>query len=99
MSTRRTLKNMVVGAAVLLAVLGAGVAEATIPDSGGTIHGCYKSVGGDLSVIDPGTGAACKPSETSLVWGQTGPTGAPGPQGAQGAIGAQGAQGPDGVAG
>ena len=91
-------KTAVVVAAAVLVVLGAGIARATIPDSGGTIHGCYKKVGGDLSVIDPGTGATCKPSEASLDWSQTGADGSTGPQGAQGQSGPQGAQGPDGVA-
>ncbi|MFZ1879569.1 MAG: hypothetical protein WAU41_05330 [Gaiellaceae bacterium] len=98
MSRRRLSKKVVLGATALIVLLGASVAEATIPDSGGTIHGCYKNVGGDLRVIDPGTGVACSPSETSLGWSQTGAKGLTGLQGAQGVAGAQGAPGPDGVA-
>ena len=91
-------KTTVLGAAAVLVVLGAGIARATIPDSVGTIHGCYKKATGDLSVIDPGAGATCKPSEASLDWGQKGVDGSTGPQGVQGQSGPQGAQGPDGVA-
>ena len=93
----RTKATVVVAAAVVV-VLGAGIARATIPDSVGTIHGCYKKATGDLSVIDPGAGATCKPSEASLDWGQKGVDGSAGPQGVQGHAGPQGAQGPDGVA-
>ena len=71
-------QEAVLVATTLVVLLGAGIASATIPDSGGTIHGCYKNVGGDLRVIDPGTGATCSPSETSLGWSQTGAKGRPG---------------------
>ena len=50
---------------------------ATIPDSGGTIHGCYAKSGGSLRVIDAGV-TNCKSTETSLDWnvqGQQGPQG------------------------
>jgi hypothetical protein len=49
-------------------VAGAGIAWATIPDPAGVIHGCFKTVGGDLRVVDPGAGGACKPSEQSIEW-------------------------------
>ena len=75
-------------AAVVLA-LGATYAYASIPDSGGVIHGCYVS-NGQLRVIDPSNGGACKNSETGLNWSQTGP------QGPQGVQGPQGLQGPKG---
>lgn len=44
-------------ALLVVAGIGAGlavsaVALATIPDSGGVIHGCYKKSGGTLRVID-----------------------------------------------
>src|SRR4051795_13083951 len=44
-------------------VVGAGVAWATIPDSNGVIHTCYKTNG--LRVIDA-PGVSCGPSETAL---------------------------------
>ena len=53
-----------------------GVAYATIPDSGGVIHGCYK-VNGDLRVIDSPS-QSCAMNETALTWSQTGPQGPPG---------------------
>jgi len=97
---RKRLSGRAVAAAVLAValalVLAAGVAWATIPDAGGVIHGCFKKLGGDLRVIDPAAGGACKSSETSLDWSQTGPQGPQGPQGAQGP---QGPQGPQGLAG
>ena len=43
--------------------LGAGIAWATIPDSNGVIHTCYKTSG--WRVIDA-PGASCGPSETAL---------------------------------
>lgn len=96
-----------VAAALIAGVvaLGTGVALATIPDSGGTIHGCYAK-GGALRVIDTANDA-CKANETALAWSQTGPQGPPGPQGIQGPqglqgdpgqTGAPGAPGPSGVA-
>ena len=90
-------KTMPVLVALATAVLGVGVATATIPDSSGTIHGCYKQSNGNLSVIDTGTGGTCKTSETAVTWSQKGVQGIPGPQGVQGQQGPQGTAGPDGV--
>jgi hypothetical protein len=71
-------------AAVAAAVLaGTGIAYASIPDSGGTIHGCY-SKSGSLSVIDTDAGQACAKGETALNWNQTGPQGPAGPAGPAG---------------
>jgi hypothetical protein len=49
-----------------------GVAFATIPDSSGTIHGCYGPQG-NLRVVD--SAAGCRNSETALSWNQQGPPG------------------------
>jgi hypothetical protein len=49
-----------------------GVAFATIPDSSGTIHGCYGPQG-NLRVVE--SAAGCRNSETSLSWNQQGPPG------------------------
>jgi hypothetical protein len=73
-----------------------GVAFATIPDSNGVIHGCYKP-NGDLSVID--TGDSCKQRETPLNWNQTGPQGAQGVQGEKGEKGDKGEPGAQGLPG
>jgi len=82
------------GWAALAAVVGAlavgGIAWADIPDSG-VIHGCYKTVGGALRVIDADKGGECLSSEQALPWKQTGPTGP------RGATGAKGATGPAGI--
>jgi hypothetical protein len=68
----------------------AGLAYSSIPDSAGTIHGCYSVSKGNLRVIDSAS-ASCMASERSLNWNQAGP---PGPQGATGPARAQGAAGP-----
>ena len=77
--------------AAVSALAVAGIAYATVPDSGGVIHGCYASKDGALRVIDTGAGGACDPKkETALNWSQTGPTGATGPQGPTGPTGPTG---------
>jgi hypothetical protein len=70
-------KVAAVGSGIVLAVTG-GVAWATIPDGSGQIHACYKTGSGELRVVDPSAGGTCKPSESALVWSQTGPAGADG---------------------
>jgi hypothetical protein len=70
--------------------LAAGIAYATIPDSG-VIHGCYQKNDGQLRVIDTQAGAGCRASEQPLDWneaGAPGPAGPPGPQGPKGDPGA-----------
>lgn len=47
------------------------MAFASIPDSGGTIHGCYRNTTGGLRVIDTGASGACLGDETSLNWSQS----------------------------
>jgi hypothetical protein len=90
------LLGLVVGVGVAVA----GIAYASIPDSSGVIHGCYKTVNGQLRVIDTAGGKkGCLPSETALNWNQTGPTGPTGATGATGAKGATGATGPTGATG
>jgi hypothetical protein len=75
-------------AVLVVAVVGGGVAYATIPDGKGVIHGCYKKSSGRLRVIDTNAGASCGPAEEAISWnqagpqGQQGPTGPPGPSGA-----------------
>ncbi len=75
----------------LVAGIGAGlavsaVALATIPDSGGVIHACYKKSGGALRVIDDSV-TNCAGSETSLNWNVAGQQGPQGPQGQPGVSG------------
>src|SRR5262245_62098219 len=66
------------GLAMVLVV--GGIAYATIPDSGGAIHGCYAKSGGSLRVIDASV-TNCKSTETALSWNQAGQQGLPGPPG------------------
>jgi hypothetical protein len=59
-----------------LAVALGGVAYATIPDSNGTIHGCYQKGNGNLRVVE--SSADCRSSEQALDWNQQGRPGPPG---------------------
>jgi hypothetical protein len=84
----------------VLALVGAGIAYAAIPDSSGVIHGCYSTKNGSLRVID--SAAKCANGEVALNWNQQGPkgdTGATGPQGPKGDTGPAGPQGPQGPQG
>lgn len=69
-----------------LAVAATGaVAVAAIPNSDGTLQGCYMSGGtmkGLLRVVD--SSADCKSTETAISWSQRGPKGDPGPSGSGG---------------
>ena len=79
------MKRLLVTFAVAGFALCAGIAYASIPDSGGVIHGCYANKDGNLRVIDTGSGGACDAKkETPLNWNQKGPTGARGPTGPTG---------------
>jgi hypothetical protein len=93
---RKPVAVVAIATAALLVV--AGVAYATIPDSGGVIHGCYSKSGGSLRVIDASV-TNCGKSETALDWNVQGQQGPQGPQGQQGATGPQGPAGPQGSAG
>ena len=66
------------GFAALIIALG-GVALAAIPDSNGTIHGCYQKNNGNLRVVE--SAGDCRSSEAVISWNQTGPQGPPGPSG------------------
>jgi hypothetical protein len=84
----KLLRPTVVALAIAGALLAAGgIAYATIPDSSGVIHACYKTNQGTLRVIDTGQGQTCSNSEASINWSQTGPQGQQGPQGPQGPTG------------
>ena len=85
---RPALVGLVIVGALVVA---GGIAYATIPDSSGVIHGCYKKGApnnkpappdaGSLRVIDTDKGQTCSPSEAPLDWNQTGQQGPPGPTG------------------
>jgi hypothetical protein len=82
---------------VLAALVAAGVAYGSIPDSSGVIHGCYLKSGGSLRVID--SASKCSSNETSVNWNQQGPAGPQGPQGPTGPTGPAGPAGSQGPAG
>jgi len=45
-----------------------GVAFATIPDSGGMIHGCYNKTNGNLRLVD--SESQCRSNERAISWNQ-----------------------------
>src|SRR5207244_932847 len=53
-----------------------GVAYATIPDSSGTIHGCFNNANGNLRVVQ--SASDCRTGETAIEWNQQGRPGPPG---------------------
>src|SRR5262245_44414659 len=79
--------RLVALSAIVLGVAAVGVAYAGIPDSSGLIHGCYKTLTGQLRAIDTEAGGACASSEKPLDWSRTGPQGLAGPTGASGISG------------
>src|SRR5712692_1239565 len=80
------MRRFIIGVAVGLAIAG-GVAYATIPDSGGVIHGCFRNEVGMLRVIDPSARQLCGPNATPFHGSQTGPTGPAGVTGPAGGSG------------
>ena len=83
--------------AVVVALAAGSAAWATIPGAGGVISACYKNVNGQLRVVD--SASACRPSETTLAWNETGIAGPTGPTGPVGPTGATGPTGPEGPVG
>jgi len=71
MSRIKVLADSRVGVASVAAVLAAlvvgGVGWASIPDSGGFVHGCYRAAGTNhkLTIIDSAVTASCPPGYTS----------------------------------
>lgn len=67
-------KGIVVGI-VFGGLVATGVSWASIPDSSGVIHGCYKTRGTshELKVIDTAVTASCPAGYTPLTWDQTPP--------------------------
>ncbi|HTS73664.1 MAG TPA: hypothetical protein VMG74_08130, partial [Gaiellaceae bacterium] len=82
----------------------AGIAYATIPDSGNVYTACMLKSIGTVRLIDTSLPASnlmghCTPFETKITWNQQGQAGAPGPPGPKGDPGAAGAPGPAGPKG
>jgi hypothetical protein len=101
-SSRRGL--LVAGITIAALAAAAGVAYATIPDSGNVYTACMLKSIGSIRLIDtslpPETlGGHCTRYETELTWNERGPAGADGPPGVPGDKGDTGAQGPQGPAG
>ena len=89
----RPSPGTVLGFAALIVALG-GVAFAAIPDSNGTIHGCYQKNSGNLRVVE--SASDCRNSELAITWNQQGPQGATGATGPQGPKGDKGDPGNEG---
>jgi hypothetical protein len=102
---RRRPRRQIAVFGVIAALVFAGVAYASIPDSGGTFHACVLNGVGTIRVIDTaksGLAGSCSKLETEVSWnqkGQTGATGPAGPAGATGPAGPAGATGPAGPTG
>jgi hypothetical protein len=91
---RRRFRRVVLAVTAVVVVAIAGGVTYAVADigGGGVINGCYKSVNGQLRLIDPATDN-CNPSETPISWNQAG---TPGPKGDKGDPGPPGPQGPKG---
>ncbi len=90
MTVKLARRPVVIAVAVAgLAVTGAGVAQASIPDSAQTYTGCMLNNVGTLRLIDPSLGSHnpmghCFGRETQVTWNQKGQPGDPGPTGPAG---------------
>jgi hypothetical protein len=91
---RWTKRPVAVAAALVVALLAAGVAWAAIPDGNGTIHACQSLSDKSLRVLDTG---ACGKGEAPVSWSQNAVQGPQGPQGSQGQPGNTGPQGLPGL--
>jgi hypothetical protein len=105
-TVRRIPRRMLFIGVGVLVLIGIAVpsALASIPDSGGVIHGCYhpqaNGASTPLGVIDTALPSGhCPGGWTEIDWGQTGPAGATGPAGPAGPSGPQGDTGMEGPAG
>jgi hypothetical protein len=72
-------KFLTVSPVALVVALIGGYALASIPDSSGVFHGCYKVSGGALRLID--SGKTCTSRERPVTWNQQGPPGINGTDG------------------
>lgn len=64
-------RHVAVLGVVVVGLVAAGIAYASIPDSNGVLHGCYAK-SGNLRVIDTDLGAVCKKKETAVSWNTQG---------------------------
>jgi hypothetical protein len=86
------IRSILVGAVTGVAAAGlTGVAAGMIPDSGGTIHACYKRTAAPskpLKLLNTGEAKSCPAGWAAITWSQSGPTGASGATGPSGPPGA-----------
>jgi hypothetical protein len=78
--------SLIVSGVVIGALLATGISWASIPDSSGVIHGCYRAStkAATLKLINNSVTANCPTGDTSITWNQQGvqgPSGATGPEG------------------
>jgi len=66
----RATRGWVLGGLVAVAMVGGGIAYASIPNADGAITACYNKSSGQLRVIDADAGQSCKPTENALQWEQ-----------------------------
>ncbi len=59
-----------------------GIVAASIPDSSGVIHACYRTNTGSVRIVEDTVGS-CGANETAISWNQTGPQG---PSGVGGSV-------------
>jgi collagen triple helix repeat protein len=99
----RLSRRAVAVLALLVGLVTAGVAYATIPDGNGVLTACKLNATGTIRLIDPslsGVLGRCSASlETQITWNQGGPKGPIGDKGPTGDKGASGDKGPTGDAG
>lgn len=76
----RPSPSMAVALAALVLAAG-GVAFATIPNSNGTIQGCFHKSKGNLRAVE--SASDCKGNEKAIAWNQTGPKGDKGDPGSR----------------
>lgn len=89
--------RIILASAGLASFVTLGVADASVPDASGVIHGCYQpNSQGLLRIIDTERGEACRSTELALAWNQQGPKGDKGDKGDPGPQGETGPQGPPG---
>lgn len=75
------MKRVIPLLAVVVLVVGASMAAASIPNANGEIEGCYHEKTGDVRVIDVEDGENRRPQQIAVVWNEQGPQGPQGPAG------------------
>jgi len=76
MPLRLGRRGVVLLTAAALTATAAGISWASIPDSSGEIHACYRKAVGSIRVIDSPS-QSCTSGETRLNWSQGGASAAP----------------------